>query len=76
MIEQRKIVRANRYSSKLFTKAYSDPASSKYYAGMGLHWYFDSAAPALSMSAVHAAYPDKFILYTEVLPIIRVLHHI
>lgn len=45
---------------------YSDPVASKYFAGMGLHWYFDAVAPALSMSAVHASYPDKFILYTEV----------
>jgi glucosylceramidase len=42
---------------------YSDPAVAKYFWGLGVHWYVsdDFAASA----RVHAAYPDKHVLFTE-----------
>ena len=41
----------------------SDPESAKYFWGLGVHWYVsdDFAASA----RVHAAFPDKPILFTE-----------
>ena len=42
---------------------FGDPASSKYLWGAALHWYVSNDFAA--SSRVHAAYPDKHILFTE-----------
>jgi len=42
---------------------FSDPAAAKYLWGLGLHWYVSDDHAA--SSRVHAAYPDKPILFTE-----------
>ena len=48
---------------KFSTAAFRDPESAKYLWGAALHWYVsnDFAASA----RVHAAFPDKHILFTE-----------
>lgn len=35
--------------------------------GTAVHWYMDSITNASVLTDLHNAYPDKFILYTEVL---------
>ncbi len=42
---------------------FGDPASAKYLWGAALHWYV--SADYAASSRVHAAYPDKHILFTE-----------
>ncbi|XP_063240973.1 lysosomal acid glucosylceramidase-like isoform X2 [Bacillus rossius redtenbacheri] len=38
---------------------------NKLASGMAVHWYADTDANAKNLDAVHQAYSDKFILYTE-----------
>jgi glucosylceramidase len=42
---------------------FGDPEAAKYFWGAGLHWYVSDDFAAASR--VHAAYPDKSILFTE-----------
>lgn len=42
---------------------FGDPEAAKYLWGLGLHWYVSDDFAA--SSRVHAAYPDKPILFTE-----------
>ncbi|MDN3647909.1 glycoside hydrolase family 30 protein [Reinekea marina] len=42
---------------------YSDAEASKYVWGAGFHWYVDDAFD--NVQAVHDAYPDKGLLFTE-----------
>lgn len=42
---------------------FDDPESAKYLWGLGLHWYVSDDHAA--SSRVHAAYPDKPIVFTE-----------
>jgi len=42
---------------------FGDPASARYLWGAALHWYVSEDFAA--SSRVHAAYPDKYILFTE-----------
>lgn len=41
----------------------SDPACAQYVWGAGFHWYMDNAFD--SVQAVHDAFPDKGLLFTE-----------
>lgn len=42
---------------------FSDPAAAKYFWGLGVHWYVSEDFAA--SGRVHAAYPDKQVLFTE-----------
>jgi len=42
---------------------FNDPGAAKYLWGTGLHWYISGDYAA--SSRVHAAFPDKHILFTE-----------
>jgi glucosylceramidase len=47
---------------------FSDPEASKYFWGMGFHWYetWTGGAPMFeNVARVHEAYPDKNLLFTE-----------
>lgn len=45
---------------------FSDPGSSKYIAGLGVHWYFyGTAGPYQVYDNIHQKFPDKFIFATE-----------
>ncbi|GMT23318.1 hypothetical protein PFISCL1PPCAC_14615, partial [Pristionchus fissidentatus] len=44
---------------------YSDPAASKFIAGIGVHLYMDTLAPLSTLTTTHEKHPDKFILATE-----------
>uniref|UniRef100_A0A914E1J5 Glucosylceramidase n=1 Tax=Acrobeloides nanus TaxID=290746 RepID=A0A914E1J5_9BILA len=52
-------------------KVYSDPDAYKIVDGLAIHWYADQSTSDIvdpyHLTDAHNAYPDKFLLYTEVL---------
>uniref|UniRef100_A0A914C5M9 Glucosylceramidase n=1 Tax=Acrobeloides nanus TaxID=290746 RepID=A0A914C5M9_9BILA len=60
----------NRYDGvqRYAADVYGDPEASKIVDGIAIHWYSDGTQPDTdSLIAAHEKYPDKFLLYTEVL---------
>lgn len=43
----------------------SDPKVHNYTDGTAFHWYFNQYFPADTLTELHNAVPDKFILATE-----------
>ena len=65
-LEQVRIVCWDHNRDHLYHRAHtilSDPAAARYVWGSGFHWYMDDCFD--NVQAVHDAYPDKGLLFTE-----------
>ena len=51
----------------MFLKIFGDTEANKIVDGVAVHWYWDNVSSPTLLTKAHEKYPDKFILYTEVI---------